>query len=815
MPNLGADDHLPPTGAAAVDSAIGKPLVGTIGSAPAPIPSVPSLAGEEDGIDWSRYLATLSRHRWWIVLAVALGSFGGYAATRVIKPVYVVQATVWVDQPDRVEQEQGPIREGHLLEAVAWVDLLRSFAVLDSVVRERHLYISTGSTRDTLALVGFDIADRFRPGAYGVTVAPDGRSYTLTSLSDKIVIEHGTVGDSIGRRIGFLWVPPAGALAAGRTMKFRLVMPRDASRRLYEELSAHLAENGSFMALQLSGTDPGSIAATMNTLVDRYVQVAAELKRAKLTELTHILSDQLTSAASNLRDAESALEVFRVHTITMPSEQATPVAPGLQETRDPVFRNFFEMRIEREQLSRDRLAIEHAVSGSADSDALEQLAVVGAVQRSSELTEALHELTAKRAELRALHYRYTDEFPTVRHTEEAIETLQHKTIPALAHTLLGELQAREQVLDSLVGSAGFELRQIPQRAVEEARLRREVVIAEAMYTTLQQRYEEARLAAASTIPDIRVLDPAVVPQRPVKNTKTRFLLMGLIGGLGMGLAGVVLADRLDTRIRYPKQVTHEMGLAILGAIPRLPKEARDDDMDQSFQVLEALRTLRLNIAHAYGTGPILLTITSPGPGDGKSFVASNLARAFADAGQRTLLIDGDARRGVVHRVLGGSRKPGLIDCLSDQVEIDAILQPTDHPLLRFVASGTRQGDAPELLGSPVMIRVLTWARANHEVVIVDSPPLGAGVDPFVLGTLTGSLVLVLRTGSTDRALAQFKLEGIDRLPIRVLGAILNDVRASGVYRYYGYLSGYRAESEPRRAARALPFRGGKAEGVTS
>jgi Mrp family chromosome partitioning ATPase len=81
------------------------------------------------------------------------------------------------------------------------------------------------------------------------------------------------------------------------------------------------------------------------------------------------------------------------------------------------------------------------------------------------------------------------------------------------------------------------------------------------------------------------------------------------------------------------------------------------------------------------------------------------------------------------------------------------------------------------------------------VIVLDSPPLGAGIDPLVIASLSGSLVLVLRSGVTDRQLAEARLHDLDRLPIRILGAVLNDVKPEGLYRYYSYLPGYRAEEE--------------------
>jgi Mrp family chromosome partitioning ATPase len=101
---------------------------------------------------------------------------------------------------------------------------------------------------------------------------------------------------------------------------------------------------------------------------------------------------------------------------------------------------------------------------------------------------------------------------------------------------------------------------------------------------------------------------------------------------------------------------------------------------------------------------------------------------------------------------------------------------------------------------------MAWFKSRFNVVIVDSPPLGAGIDPFVLGTMTGHLIVVFRAGETDRQMAQAKLPLVERLPVRLLGAVLNEVEAGGVYRYYNYIYGYTSDEEP--AAGQLTAGGG-------
>jgi polysaccharide biosynthesis transport protein len=201
---------------------------------------------------------------------------------------------------------------------------------------------------------------------------------------------------------------------------------------------------------------------------------------------------------------------------------------------------------------------------------------------------------------------------------------------------------------------------------------------------------------------------------------------------------------------------------------------------------------------------VLFTITSPGSGEGKSFVASNLALAFAHGGHRTLLIDGDLRRGSLYRVLNTQRKPGLTDVLHGDVPPGQAIQATPYPSLSFVGCGTRMPDGPELLGSEAMSKFIADVRHNFDTIIVDSPPLGAGVDAYALATVTGNVLFVLRIGTTDRAMAEAKLDLFDRLPVRLLGTVLNDVPGHSPYAQYSYyLDGYGYEAEGGHEPRIL------------
>jgi capsular exopolysaccharide synthesis family protein len=256
-------------------------------------------------------------------------------------------------------------------------------------------------------------------------------------------------------------------------------------------------------------------------------------------------------------------------------------------------------------------------------------------------------------------------------------------------------------------------------------------------------------------------------------------------GAAVGIA--LLRDRLDRTFRYPEEATHELGLTIAGTVPLFkPNRRRDFQLATMSQAIESFRTLRLAVRYDFRPdAPVVLTVSSPGAGDGKSLVSSNLALAFAGAGHRTLLIDGDVRCGTQDGTFGVSVSPGLVDYLRSAVSIDEVVHATSSDNLFLIPRGSRGHRSPELLVSDRMSALVLAARQQFEVVIIDSAPFVAGVDAYALGAAAGSILIVLRPGVTDRKLGHAKLQILDRLPVRVLGAVLNGVPNGGLYRYYG------------------------------
>src|SRR3989454_840712 len=544
-----------------------SPATPGAGVAPWTLPPTRLLPAPE----WQRYLAAALRFKW-VVLGATLGCTALCVLSAVLlKPTYVARATVWVQVPIRPARDEGPIWSGQLPISSGWIDLLQSYAVLDDVVRGLQLYVTPVEPRDSDVLRGFGIKDAVLPGTYRLEVDSLGQGFTLTAHGREGVVQEGSVGDSVGAAIGFVWVPPAHALAPRRRVAFTVTAPYEATGRLAKELKVSADLDGNFLRMALGGSNPALIAATVNAVADRFVEVAASLKREKLTELTRILGTQLAQAQIRLGQTEDSLRIFRVGAVTAYSSQdGASVTPNMQYQRDPMFAGLLDVKVSREEARRDRATIERVLAQLPESAlAVDALGMIGSVQRSTELAQALRDLSAKQADLRTLRAHYTDASPAVRRLAAEVAALERQTIPALAGALAAELRVREQQLGERVDAASANLRKIPPLAVEETRLQRAVTLAEQVVVNLQQRYEEARLADVSSLSDLRGVGRAAVPQVPAGRLGPIFVVLALIGGLGLGVAGAVVLDYGDRHVHHPDQVTQRMGLALLRAGPPL------------------------------------------------------------------------------------------------------------------------------------------------------------------------------------------------------------------------------------------------------
>jgi tyrosine-protein kinase Etk/Wzc len=748
-----------------------------------------------DNLDVRRLFESLWRWKWLIAGCTLLGVAGGLVASRFVEPEYQVEATIWSDEDNKT----GALRGEDPLAGEGWSSVFRSNAVIGPVVEDMQLYLMVDRIDgvDSTAFQEFRLGGPVVAGNYTLSTGRDG-SYELL-VADTSAVERGRLGSPIGGSFGLLWNPPRSAFEGEAEARFSVFSMRQARARVRDALRVNYIEEAGVLVARLTWGNPDQAAPLLNALQAQFITTATDLKNAQLRQNVAILDEQTGVAEQRLRDAEFSYQNFRIGAITQPSERQFLPTPDLGGngrgtvlgSGDPVFGAFFSKRVEQREIESEldqlaKILRESRAGGPVD---VLTLMTLSSASDYPVLRATLDELNAKEAARRTFLLTYTEQAEPVELLAEEINQIKTVQIPDLVSDLINQLSQRLATLNAELDAQTGELRAIPGRTIEEARLEREMGAAADLHSNLQRSLKAAELTEATSSPGLQVLDRASPPLGPTENAVPQIMLLASLAGLGLGLVGALVLDKMDKRIRYPDQVEKGLGLPVLGIVPRLDESSGVD----ATVAVESFRSIRVQISHSNGTSRGLVLVTSPAPRDGKSMVSANLAISYASAGYRTILIDADIRRGHAEEMFGVNRSPGLADYLKGKATAADVRQATKIEDLTMIAKGAGTHFNLELLDSALMDALLKELRTDFDVVVLDAPPLAAGADALVLGKRADKVVVVLRAGETDEVLARTKLDLIGNVDIPIVGAVLNAVPTNS--HYYPYYANYYYQAE--------------------
>ena len=305
-------------------------------------------------------------------------------------------------------------------------------------------------------------------------------------------------------------------------------------------------------------------------------------------------------------------------------------------------------------------------------------------------------------------------------------------------------------------------------------------------------------------PNIVQIESATVPKSPVEPRPTQNT--GLSAVIGLLLAGAIayLIEYVDDRLRAPEDIERILKLPVIGYIGdmRNAQKAIDDIHVVHYPrspAAEAFRSLRTNLEFTNVDSSLTrILVTSPGPGEGKTTVSTNLAAIIAQGEKRVLLIDADLRKPKIHSIFGISNRVGLTTLFRGQIPLKSVMRQVEGiDGLNIITSGILPPNPSELLASAKMDQILQEAGREVDVIILDSPP-SLVADFQVLATKVDGVVLVIQPGYTHAEVAISTLERLNRVNAKILGIVLNKTPNGGHHEYYypyKYDQGYYQRNE--------------------
>ncbi len=296
--------------------------------------------------------------------------------------------------------------------------------------------------------------------------------------------------------------------------------------------------------------------------------------------------------------------------------------------------------------------------------------------------------------------------------------------------------------------------------------------------------------------NIRIIDKAEIPDIPIKPKAKLNIFLAIIAGLMGGCGLAFLFEYLDDTVKGDRDIEQYLGLVFLGFIPKInnnkgkDKSVRDKDLFVNLHsesiIAELIKSIRSKLIFSLPKDKLKsILVTSTGPQEGKTFTAVNLAAAFAQSGEKTLLVDCDLRRPSVHKIFTLKNGKGVSDYLVGEIKLDKIIKETEIKNLSVIFSGSFAPNPAELLNPQNLEQFIQLLKAKFDRIILDSPPIIPVSDVISLSTVVDGVIQVIQWGKVSRQVIKRAAKTLREVNARILGAILNNIDVEkSEYSYY-------------------------------
>jgi tyrosine-protein kinase Etk/Wzc len=747
----------------------------------------------EEGVHLLDYVNVV-RRRWKITLLVFLLVAGGVAVTTFLtRPVYEAYATLEVRKNSKggVLKDLGMEEDNSL---AADIELLRSRSMAEEVARRLHFDWRAVEAPEDVRVSVKQLGFPAEASSYVLELTAPDAWRLLTPQGDPVA--SGRSGELVTEGEARLHLEVTGGRAGDRLRLERLPLHQAAGEVMQGIRAAEAGRGTNILRLSFQSTDPARARDIVNTLAQVYRDQSVTAKTREAGKTVDFINNQLDSLKTTLDQTEQALQEYKVE-----SGLATlgPEGSSLVEKLVGLEQRKADLDLGRKRL---QLAARTVSQAMRDGQAVNLPRVEG-VPLADELGARLTELLAEK---KTLLTEFTPAHPAVISVDQQIRKTQEALLTAYGAGLENlELEVRD--LDSKIAGYDRQLGEIPKAELELAKRTRVNKVNAELYTFLLQKQQETRIAQASTLSNVEIIDPAFTPRTPIKPNKKKNLTLGLVLGLMLGAGAAFFLDYLDDTVKDADGVRDHLGVPVLGIIPRIDADVKDPTtmlvgrLAPKSPPVEAFRALRTALHYAAAReGRKILMVTSSFPNEGKTTVSANLAVVLAQTGARVLLLGCDLRRPGLYDMFGTPGTPGLSDLLIENAK--DYVHRIPNSTLDLISAGTVPPNPAELLGSDRMKKFLDFIRKHYDHVVIDAPPVLPVTDAQVLASLVDDILIVLEPCRVPRKAARRMVETLRAVEANVLGIALNDKSGKGFkyygnYGYYGhkYYGGYYGEGE--------------------
>lgn len=612
--------------------------------------------------------------------------------------------------------------------------------------------------------------------------------------------------------------------------KFRSAKPEDSSRLAAwrkalglesKPTAAATGPGGSLAVRAVVGTrlvqvlydspNPKFAAEYVNTIANEFIDQNVEVRYQASQRTGEWLTRQIDDLKIKLERSEDGLQNYaRTTGLQFTGEKDSVAEAKLKQVQE---------ELSKAQGERVNKQSKYELASSTPPESLPE------VLDDAALRDYQSKITDLRRQLADLSPTFTPEYSKVARIQAQITSLDAAFAKQRANVLsrikneYDTAERREKLLTADYSAQSKFVSDQSEKAIHYGILKREVDTGRQLYDGMLQKVKEYGVASAMQASSVRVVDAAEAPVFPYKPDYTRNSGLGLLAGLFLGVAFVIVRERADRSIQAPGEMAQYVDAPELGIIPsasldlkqvhyysKRQRRLRHEEAESgerrrmelvTFQhkpslVAESFRAAVASILFSgeNGNHPRVIVMTSPAPKEGKTTVASNLALALVEINRRVLVIDADLRKPRMHDIFGVSNAQGLTTVLKAEGPLNGqpgIVCETVYPGLFVMPAGPSEVGIHNMLYSPRLPEIIARFRKEFDAVIIDTPPVMHMSDARVLGRLADGVIVVVRAGRTTRDTVQSTVARFSEDGTRVIGTILNDWNPK---KHQGYGSGY-------------------------
>jgi len=422
------------------------------------------------------------------------------------------------------------------------------------------------------------------------------------------------------------------------------------------------------------------------------------------------------------------------------------------------------------------------------------------IAEQSRVSNLLQNISGSKISISSQSKRYREKHPVMIQLLQTLQESEVELVSAVQNAVdklyakFSEAKSNYEVSSKRLAEKESELIELSKTRVEYNSILRDFEVQQSFFQALNSRMTQEKAAVNLKNPNARIIDEAFPPLRHSSPNVMMNLAAGLFGGLAVGAGLVLIAAFLDDRVKSAFDIEGTIGLPMLGVVPRIKKldtnskaQAVASNVDR--HVTETFRSIHsaLKLNDESKNAKVMVT-TSTVPGEGKSFVSSNLSLTFANHGEKTLLLDGDLRLPNVARSLQLENDFGLLDHIEKDVSLDEVIIKEVYPNLDVLPSGGKSKNPTQVLNSAKFEAMIAELRDRYDRIVVDSPPLAAVSDALNLLPLADGVVYVIKFNTVKRKTAVLNVRRLWESNTPVFGAVLNNISSTLSHYYYSSYS---------------------------